>query len=118
MLATFPPATPVASTSVQAAQLSAQRQAEQDQCDAKDGDTFGTQEERNQPQRVTFKKCLVNVPTFETKYREFSPLKRVMESVFVEAWDLYNKQVTNNLITQRLPKYSTEKLATEDTDDV
>ena len=41
-----------------------------------------------------------------------------MESVFVEAWDLYTKQVTDNLITQRLQKYSTEKLAAAATEDI
>ena len=40
-----------------------------------------------------------------------------MEAVFVEAWDLYTKQVTDNMITQRLQKYSTDKLATADTED-
>ena len=40
-----------------------------------------------------------------------------MESVFVEAWKMYTKQVTDNMITQRLQKYSTEKLATAATED-
>ena len=40
-----------------------------------------------------------------------------MEAVFIEACDLYTKQVTYNLITQRLHKYSTEKLATAATED-
>ena len=85
MITKFPPAPPVASTFVQAAQLSEQRLSKLDQCGANNGNTFDTQEDSNQPQRVTFKKRLVNVPTFETEYQYFAPLKRAMESVFVEA---------------------------------
>ena len=40
-----------------------------------------------------------------------------MEDVFIAAWEIYTKQVTDNLITQRLQKYSTEKLATAATED-
>ena len=39
-----------------------------------------------------------------------------MEAVFVEDWEIYTKQVTDNLITQRLQKNSKEKLATVATD--
>ena len=35
-----------------------------------------------------------------------------MEAVFVEDWEIYTKQVTDNLITQRLQKNSKDKLAT------
>ena len=44
-------------------------------------------------------------------------MKRATEGVFIEAWDLYTKQVTDNLTTKRLHKYSTEKLATAATED-
>ena len=40
-----------------------------------------------------------------------------MEAVLVESWELYTNQVTDNLIRQRLKKYSTEKLATADTEE-
>ena len=40
-----------------------------------------------------------------------------MEAVFFEAWEIYTKKVTDNLITQRLQKYSTEKLATSSAED-
>ena len=54
MLTIFPPAPHVLSTFLKAARLAAQSRDEQDQLDANFGDTFGTQEGRNQPQRVTF----------------------------------------------------------------
>ena len=60
---------------------------------------------------------LENVPTFENEYQDFAPLKRVVEAVFVESWGIYTKQVTDNLITHRLQKYPTEKLATAATED-
>ena len=50
------------------------------------------------------------------EYQDFAPLKFSMGAVFVEAWDLYTKQVTNNLIMPSLYKYSTEKLATAATE--
>ena len=40
-----------------------------------------------------------------------------MDSIFVEAWKIYTKQVTDNLITQRLQRYSIEKISTEATED-
>ena len=54
MLTTFPPAPPVVYTFVQAARIAAQRQAKKDQRDSKYSNTFGTQEDSNQPQWVTF----------------------------------------------------------------
>ena len=54
MLTTFPPAPTVASTFVQSARLATQRRFEQDQRDANNSNTYGTQEDINQPQRVTF----------------------------------------------------------------
>ena len=39
-----------------------------------------------------------------------------MEAVFIEAWDIYAKQATDNMITQLLPKYSTDRLATAATE--
>ena len=39
-------------------------------------------------------------------------MKRVMGAIFFEAWELYTKKVTDNLITQHQQKYITEKLAT------
>ena len=55
---------------------------------------------------------MINVPTFENEYQDFAPLKRVVEAVFIEYRGIYTKQVTDNLITHRLQKYSTEKLDT------
>ena len=40
-----------------------------------------------------------------------------MEAVFLEAWDVYTKQVTYNLIMKRLKIHSTEKLSTSATED-
>ena len=40
-----------------------------------------------------------------------------MEAVFSEAWEIYTKHVTDNLINQHLQKYSTEKLSAADTED-
>ena len=40
-----------------------------------------------------------------------------MEAFFVESRQLYTKQVIDNMILQRLQKYSTEKLAKTDTED-
>ena len=40
-----------------------------------------------------------------------------MEDVFVKVWELYNKQVSDSLITQILQKYSTEKLSPAATED-
>ena len=117
MLTTFSPTPPVASKFVQAERIAAQCRFKQDQWDANEGNNFGTQEDIHQPQWEIFNECLVNVPTFETEYQDFVPLKRATEAVFVEAWDLYTKQVTDNMITQRLQKYSTDKLATADTED-
>ena len=54
MITTFPPAPTVASTFVQGVQLAAQLQAKQDQCEAYDGNTFGTKKDSHQPQQVTF----------------------------------------------------------------
>ena len=51
------------------------------------------------------------------EYQDFSTLKCAMEAAFVEAWEVYIKKVTYNLITQRLQKYSTDKPATEATED-
>ena len=51
------------------------------------------------------------------EYQDFSRLKCAMEDVFIGAWDLYTKPVTDNLITQHLHKYSNEKLATADTEE-
>ena len=50
MLPTFLPPTPVASIFFHAVQLAAQRQSEQEQYDAKNGISFGTQENIHQPQ--------------------------------------------------------------------
>ena len=102
MLNKFPPAPPVASTFVQAALLAAQLRSEQYQRDANESNTFGTQENSDHPQRVTLNERMANVTTFETEYQDFNPLKHAIESVFVETWDLYTKQVTYNLITQLL----------------
>ena len=85
MITTFTPAPPVLSTFVQAAWLAAQRQDDQDKCNPKDGNNIGTQEDSHQPQQVTFNERLVNIPTFETEYQDFAPLKRAMEASFVEA---------------------------------
>ena len=52
------------------------------------------------------------------EYQDFSPLKRAIEAVSVEAWVMYTKQVTDNMITQRPQKYSTVKLATAATEDL
>ena len=89
MLTTFPPAPPVLSTFVQAAQIAAQWRSEQVKCNANNGNTIGTQENSHQPQRLVFDELLVNVPTFETEYQDFAPLKRAMEAVFSEAWEIY-----------------------------
>ena len=117
MLTKFTPAPPVASTFVQASQLAAHQRSKQDQSDTNNSNTFGTQGDSHQPQLVTFNAHLVNAPTFETEYHDFASLECAMESVFVEAWKLYTKQVTDNLTTQRLQEYSTEKVATATTED-
>ena len=39
-----------------------------------------------------------------------------MEAVLVDAWEIYTKQVADNLITHHLQNYSREKLATETTE--
>ena len=52
------------------------------------------------------------------EHQNFAPLKRSTEAVFVKAWEIYTKKVTDNLITQWLQKYSTEKLDTSSTEDV
>ena len=44
-------------------------------------------------------------------------LKRAMEAIFVEAWEFYTKQVTDNIITHRLHKFFTDTLATAATED-
>ena len=74
----FSPTLPVDSIFVQAARLTEQHQSAENQHDANNGSTFGTQEESHQPQPVTFNEHLVNVPTFETEYQYFAPLKRAM----------------------------------------
>ena len=117
MITIFPPEPPVATTFVLAAPIAVQNLSKKDQCDTNYRNTFGTEEYSNQPQRVTFNKRLVNVLTFEMEYEAFPPFKRDVESVCVEAWDLYTKQVTDNLIPQCLQKFSTEKLATSATED-
>ena len=104
ILTTFPTSPPVVSTFVQVAWLYAQRRSKKDQRDANGGNTFGTKEDSNQPQGVTFNDCLVNVTTFEKEYQDHAPLKRATEVVFVEALDLYTKQMTDNLTTWQLQK--------------
>ena len=44
-------------------------------------------------------------------------MKCALGAVFFEAWDCYRKQITDNLITKRLHRYSTEKLSTTATED-
>ena len=67
MITTFPSAPPVASTLVLAAQLSAQLQDYEEQRDASNGSTFGTQEDHHHPpQRQTPDKRPLNAPAFET----------------------------------------------------
>ena len=117
MITTFTPAPPSPSTFVQATGLAEQHQSKPDQQNAKDGNNFSPQEDSPQPQQVTFNKSLVNVPKFETEYQDFAPFKRAAEYVFVGSWDLYTKQVKYNIITYRLQKYYTEKIATAATGD-
>ena len=62
----FPSAPTVAYTFVQVARLSAQHQSKQDQRNATDGRTLGTQEDNHKTQWVTLNERLVNAPTSKT----------------------------------------------------
>ena len=102
---TFPPATPVPSKLVLYEQLAVQRQAWIEQHDTNNGSTFSTQKDNHhQPQRVTSNKHQLNATAFEIEYQDFAPLKCAIESFLFDAWEIYTKHVTDNLIMPHLQK--------------
>ena len=93
------------STFIISAQLSAKHRSKTEILDANNVSTFGNQKDNHHPpKQQTFDEHPINAPAFETEYQDFAPLKLTIESVFFEVWYIYTKEVTDNLITQRLQK--------------